>query len=194
MEKRTFFQDGGSHRGRMSDDWSYGGAVLVIGGARSGKSRRGLAIADVSGLERVLIATATAGDAEMTQRITRHRSERAAGWTVVEEPLELGAALARNARPGRIVVIDCVTFWLANLMFAHRDLAGETRSLAQAVGALTSPCVLVSNEVGSGIVPETIMGRAFRDAHGWLNQELASVCAHVELVVAGLPLTIKPQR
>src|SRR4051812_4730146 len=107
----------------MSGNWPYGGAVLVMGGARSGKSRRARTIAEATGLGRTLIATAIAGDAEMTQRIIRHRAERSDDWTTIEEPRELRGAIERQAATDRVVVVDCVTFWLANLMFGHRDLA-----------------------------------------------------------------------
>jgi adenosylcobinamide kinase/adenosylcobinamide-phosphate guanylyltransferase len=168
-------------------------SVLVLGGARSGKSRYACGLAETSERMPVFIATARAGDAEMAERIARHRAERAAHWLVVEEPLALVEALVAATGPDRIVLVDCVTFWLANLLFAEADLASETERLAAAVERLAGPVIFVANEVGFGIVPDTAMGRRFRDAQGWLNQRLAAACDQVVLVAAGLPLVLKPQ-
>jgi adenosylcobinamide kinase/adenosylcobinamide-phosphate guanylyltransferase len=169
------------------------GCVLVLGGARSGKSRYACGLAEASGRTPVFIATARAGDAEMAERIARHRAERAACWRVVEEPLALVETLATETGGDQIVLVDCVTFWLANLLFVGADLASETERLAAAVEHLAGPIIFVANEVGFGIVPDNAMGRRFRDAQGWLNQRLAATCGHVVLVAAGLPLVLKPQ-
>ena len=172
----------------------YGGRrVLVLGGARSGKSRYACGLAEASGHVPVLIATASAGDAEMTERIARHRAERAARWHVVEEPLALVETLITEAARDRVVLVDCVTFWLANLFFAGADIERETERLAAAAGRLAGSAIFVANEVGFGIVPDNAMGRRFRDAQGWLNQRLAAACDHVVLMAAGLPLVLKPQ-
>ncbi|MBK9080649.1 MAG: bifunctional adenosylcobinamide kinase/adenosylcobinamide-phosphate guanylyltransferase [Rhizobiales bacterium] len=165
--------------------------LLVLGGARSGKSALALARAQASGLARVMIATATAGDAEMAARIARHRAERDATWRTVEAPLDLVGALADAAAPERVVVVECLTLWLSNVMLAGRDADAETAALVAAAGALAGPVVFVSNEVGLGLVPETPLGRAFRDAQGRLNQAMARVAAQVVFVAAGLPLTLK---
>ena len=128
----------------------------------------------------------------MAARIARHRAERGGGWTTVEEPLALAEALAAEARPGRVVLVDCLTLWLSNLMFAGRDVEAEIARLAEAIGALEGPAVLVSNEVGLGLVPETKLGREFRDWQGRANREVARACDAVVFVAAGLPTLLKP--
>ena len=165
-------------------------SVLVLGGARSGKSRYALGLAESAAPQRVMIATAQAFDDEMAERIARHKAERDASWTTREAPLDLPAALAEAARPGGVVVVDCLTLWLSNLMLAERDLEAATRELAAL--KLAGPAIYVSNEVGQGIVPATPMGRAFRDAQGRANQAMAAACDAVVLVTAGLPRLLKP--
>ena len=167
-------------------------AVLVLGGARSGKSRYAQALAEESRSRRLFLATAEAGDDEMADRIARHRSDRGDGWSTREEPLELTNALRAEATPDRIVLVDCLTFWLGNLMFAGRAVARETADLAREIGRLAGPVVFVSNEVGSGVVPATALGREFRDWQGRVNQEIAAACGAVVLVTAGLPILLKP--
>jgi adenosylcobinamide kinase/adenosylcobinamide-phosphate guanylyltransferase len=167
-------------------------AALVLGGARSGKSAYAQSLAEGAASERLYLATAAAGDAEMAQRIARHQAGRGEGWTTLEAPLELAEALARRARPGRVVLVDCLTLWLSNLMFAGRDLEVEITRLADAIGGLEGPAVLVSNEVGMGIVPEHKLGRDFRDWQGRANREVAQACDAVVLVASGLPVLIKP--
>ena len=167
-------------------------SVLVLGGARSGKSAYAQSLAEAAASERLYLATAEAGDAEMRARIDRHRSERAEGWTTLEAPLALVEALAAEARPGRALMVDCLTLWLSNLMLAGRDAEGEIARLASAVGGLRGPAVLVSNEVGLGVVPDNALARTFRDAQGRLNREIALACDAVVLVAAGLPTLIKP--
>jgi adenosylcobinamide kinase / adenosylcobinamide-phosphate guanylyltransferase len=167
---------------------------LVLGGARSGKSRHAEALARATNLGRIYIATAEAFDDEMRARIAQHRTDRASdGWTTVEAPLDLPAALAANAAPDAVLLIDCLTLWLTNVMLADRDIAEAELSLRAALAAAVGPVVLVSNEVGMGIVPETPLGRRFRDAQGRLNQSVAALADHVVFVAAGLPLTLKPQ-
>jgi adenosylcobinamide kinase/adenosylcobinamide-phosphate guanylyltransferase len=167
--------------------------ILALGGARSGKSGFARRTAEATGLNLVLIATASALDAEMAARIAHHRQERSAGWRTLEEPLELSAMLAASAAPGSVVVVDCLTLWLTNVMLAGRDVEAATAGLADAVAACAGSVILVSNEVGQGIVPEAPLGRAFRDAQGQLNQAVAAVCSDVVLMVAGLPLRLKPE-
>jgi adenosylcobinamide kinase / adenosylcobinamide-phosphate guanylyltransferase len=169
------------------------GSLLVLGGARSGKSRYAQTLAETSRLRPVLIATAQADDAEMALRIARHAVSRDARWTVVEEPVALAVALRREARKDRIVVIDCATLWLSNLLLKNDNLAAATQDLAQTVAGLAGPVIVVSNEAGCGIVPENELARAFRDAQGLLNQALAEACEAVVLVSAGIALQLKPE-
>jgi adenosylcobinamide kinase/adenosylcobinamide-phosphate guanylyltransferase len=165
--------------------------TLVLGGARSGKSAFAEQLIGDSGLLRIYLATATAGDDEMRSRIAHHRVQRGGGWTTVEEPLALVDTLTREATDGRAVLVDCLTLWLSNLMLAERDPEMEARRLAQFLGAAKHPVVLVSNEVGLGLVPETRLGRSFRDAQGRLNQIVAATVPNVVFIAAGLPLWLK---
>jgi adenosylcobinamide kinase/adenosylcobinamide-phosphate guanylyltransferase len=167
------------------------GGTLVIGGQRSGKSRYAERIVAESGLARIYLATATAGDGEMADRIAAHRDRRDGEWTTVEEPLDLAGALDRLARPGAVVLVDCLTLWLNNLYAADRDIETESDRLAATLARLAGPVVIVSNEVGSGIIPANDLARAYADALGTLNQRVASTVARVVLVVAGLPLVLK---
>ncbi len=167
-------------------------STLILGGARSGKSRYALELAASYGGRLVLVATAQAGDAEMAMRIARHRADRPAEWEVVEEAVNIAAVLAERAKPGNVTVVDCMTLWLCNLMEVGRDPEGATDELLAALARATGPVVIVSNETGLGIVPGTPLGRGFRDAQGLLNQALAGVCDRVLLMVAGLPLRLKP--
>jgi adenosylcobinamide kinase/adenosylcobinamide-phosphate guanylyltransferase len=168
------------------------GSLLVLGGARSGKSRYAQRLAEASRLRPLLIATAEAHDAEMALRIARHAALRDARWTIVEEPVALAVALRREARKDRIVVVDCATLWLSNLLLKHDNLATATQDLAQSVAGLAGPVIFVSNEAGCGIVPENALARAFRDAQGLLNQALAEACEAVVSVNAGIALRLKP--
>lgn len=162
---------------------------LVLGGARSGKSRRALALCEGFAAP-VFLATAEAHDAEMEQRIARHRAERGAHWHLHEEPLLLCERLLELANPGGAVLVDCLTLWLSNLMHKQLDTDIAARELCELLPQLPGRIVLVSNELGLGLVPDNALGRAFRDAQGHLNQALAGVCAHVEFVVAGLPMSL----
>lgn len=165
--------------------------TLVLGGARSGKSAFAEKLVSDSGLARIYLATATAGDDEMRERIYQHRARRGDGWRTVEEPLALVDALTREATHGRAVLVDCLTLWLSNLMEAGRDPDIEARRLTRFLGVARYPVVFVSNEVGMGLVPETPLGRAFRDAQGRLNQAIAAAVPNVAFVAAGLPLWLK---
>jgi len=164
--------------------------TLVLGGARSGKSRYAESLIAARGA-RLYLATAEPGDAEMAARIAAHRARRGTGWTTVEAPLALVDALARHARADRPILVDCLTLWLSNLMLAGRDLEAEGRALVAALAGLAGPVVLVANEVGYGIVPDNALARRFRDAAGQLNQAVAAACQRVVLVAAGLPLVLK---
>ena len=165
--------------------------TLVLGGARSGKSRFAETLVEASGLAPVYVATATAGDAEMAARIARHRARRGGRWRTVEEPLALAETLAGEAAPGRAVLVDCLTLWLANLMAEGRDIDGEREALLAGLAVLSGPAVLVSNEVGQGIVPESALARRFRDHAGRLHQDIAAAADAVTLVTAGLAQALK---
>jgi len=165
--------------------------TLILGGARSGKSRYAEKLAEDQPGGCIYIATAGAGDGEMAARIRRHRERRGARWRTIEEPLALTDAIVREAAPGHIVLVDCLTLWLANLMAADRDIAAETASLIAALGTANGPVILVSNEVGQGIVPDNALARAFRDHAGLLHQEVAAASSRVVMVAAGLPLVLK---
>lgn len=165
--------------------------TLVLGGARSGKSRFAERMIVDSGLARVYLATATASDDEMAARIAHHRQSRGEGWYTVEQPLALVETLTREAQPGRAVLVDCLTLWLCNVMLDGRDVEAESETLAAYLRKSPHPIVLVSNEIGMGLVPETPLGRDFRDAQGRLNQIVAAAVPEVAFVAAGLPLWLK---
>ena len=165
--------------------------MLVLGGARSGKSAFAERLAEESGLEMVYIATAEAGDAEMAERIASHRARRGSGWRTIEAPEALEAALAREAGEGRATLVDCLTLWLANLIERHADLDARTEALAEAARRAPGLRILVSNEVGLGIVPDNALARKFRDAQGRLNQRIAAAADRVAFMAAGLPLWLK---
>ncbi|MEL6665308.1 MAG: bifunctional adenosylcobinamide kinase/adenosylcobinamide-phosphate guanylyltransferase [Pseudomonadota bacterium] len=164
---------------------------LILGGARSGKSRRALELARKTSRRPVFIATAEAWDDEMAERIARHKTERGDEWSNIEAPLSLIQALEDASEMGDLCVIDCLTLWLSNLMHNDRDIDAESKRLCESISSLTIPVILVSNEVGLGLVPETPLGRAFRDAQGRLNQDVANVCDRVEFIAAGLPILLK---
>lgn len=167
------------------------GLTLVIGGARSGKSRFAEGLARQSARPKTYIATAQAFDDEMRARIAAHRDGRGTDWHSVEAPLDLPAALARA--PAGVVLIDCATLWLTNLVLSEADIAGQTAGLLAALTASTSPVIIVTNELGLSIVPENALARRFRDDQGRLNQILAAQADLVVMVVAGLPLVLKGQ-
>jgi adenosylcobinamide kinase/adenosylcobinamide-phosphate guanylyltransferase len=179
---------------------------LIFGGARSGKSALAERRAGESGLRVIYVATAQAEDDEMRRRIAHHQARRPASWGLVESPLELAAALCRYAAPDVCLLVDCLTLWLSNLLFAGNAarqaeagqavdcslLRGEARDLIDALPRLPGRIILVSNEVGWGIVPMAPVSRLFADEQGRLNQRVAAACETVTLVAGGLPLTLKP--
>lgn len=166
-------------------------STLILGGARSGKTRRALALGETFP-ERFYIATAEALDDEMAARIARHKDERGAAWTTIEAPLDLPAAILTVGSPNAVCVVDCLTLWLSNLIGAGRQVERATAELYRAISAAPASLVMVSNEVGLGLVPETPLGRRFRDHQGRLNQAVAALAEQVEFVAAGLPLRLKP--
>jgi adenosylcobinamide kinase/adenosylcobinamide-phosphate guanylyltransferase len=167
------------------------GTVLVIGGARSGKSAFAERLVTESGLDRVCLATAHASDKEMLKRIAEHRKRRGAGWRTVEAQEQLEYTLTSEAGEGKAVLVDCLTLWLSNIMNAGADPETRSQALCEAARRRSGLIVFVSNEVGMGLVPETPVGRAFRDAQGRLNQAVAQLADRVILTVAGLPLYLK---
>ena len=167
------------------------GAVLVLGGARSGKSAFAERMAAETGVSRHYIATGRAWDDEMTARIAHHRQSRGEGWTTHEVPLDLVHALRQLDHPGNVVLVDCLTLWVTNLMMDERDMALEFAALADHIETATAQLILVSNEVGLGIVPENRMARDFRDHAGRLHQLIAGRAREVYFVAAGLPLKMK---
>ena len=165
-------------------------STLVIGGARSGKSRHAEQLIMAQPPPWMYIATAESWDDEMKARIAEHRGRRGERWQTVEAPLDLAASL--QAAPSAALV-DCLTLWLSNLMLAERDIDAEILRLEQIMDARQAPLVLVSNEVGSGIVPDNALARRFRDWQGRLNQRIAASADRVVLMVAGLPMVLKGQ-
>jgi adenosylcobinamide kinase/adenosylcobinamide-phosphate guanylyltransferase len=168
-----------------------GEIVLLLGGARSGKSRMAQTRAEAMTGELIYVATGEALDAEMHERIERHRADRGARWRTVEAPLELPDVIRRESAPGRVLLVDCLTLWLSNLMFGERDVSIETDRLLAALRAAQGTVLLVSNEVGMGIVPENALARRFRDEAGRLNQRVAAAAHEVLLVAAGLAVRMK---
>lgn len=164
--------------------------TLVVGGARSGKSTFAERLLTATTRPRRYIATAQAWDDEMRDRIAQHQRDRGGDWLTVEAPLDLPAALAA-ARTEEVVLIDCATLWLTNHLLADHDLPAQTEALIAALAACPAPVVIVSNEVGWGIVPDNALGRRFRDEQGRLNQRLAAAADLVVTVIAGLPLALK---
>lgn len=178
--------------------------TLILGGARSGKSLFGETLASQSGKQVIYIATSHRGDDEMHARIEHHRQGRAADWITVEEPLALGASILKYSAADRVLIVDCLTLWLTNLLFAedtafpdigvielpeifHRERAHFLQALEQVTGEL----ILISNEVGLGVVPQGAISRCFADEAGRLNQAVAQRCGRVLLIAAGLPLVLK---
>ena len=163
--------------------------TLVLGGARSGKSRYAESVIAELPPPWLYVATAEPGDAEMAARIAAHRSRRGSQWQTIEAPRDLAAALKScHTMP---VLVDCLTLWLSNLLLAQADIEAEIAQLEDALARAKAPVVLVANEVGSGIVPDHPLGRRFRDLQGVLNQRIAARADRVVLVVAGLPLAVK---
>lgn len=164
--------------------------TLVLGGANSGKSDIAEKLFETSGMERTYIATAQAFDDEMRTKIARHRTERGPSWNTIEAPMELVEVLA-TLRPDAPALVDCATMWLSNHLLAKHDLQVETDRLLAAMTACAAPLVVVSNEVGQGIVPDNALARRFRSAQGGLNRRLATQADAVIGVMAGLPFALK---
>ncbi len=166
------------------------GLTLVLGGARSGKSRHAEELVEALPPPWSYLATGQAYDDEMVERIALHRARRGAGWVTLDAPHELAASL-REVPTGRPVLVDCLTLWLTNRLLAEADLATESAALVEALAAHHGPVVAVSNETGLGIVPDNALARRFRDAQGRLNQMVAARADTVIFMVAGLPMKVK---
>jgi adenosylcobinamide kinase/adenosylcobinamide-phosphate guanylyltransferase len=168
--------------------------ILITGGARSGKSRMAEEMAERYGSPLAYIATGQPGDAEMRERIARHRARRGPAWQTIEEPVSVTDVIRSHDGPFRAVLVDCITLWLANLLFRHDDrekVLTEVTRLAAVFPALKTPIILVSNEVGMGIVPENELARTFRDLAGETNEILARAADEVYVTFSGLPLKLK---
>ena len=168
-------------------------SILVLGGARSGKSRYGETLVEAAAARGLYLATAEVRDTEMAERIRHHRARRGERWTTIEEPLALTDRLVSEARPDRPILVDCLTLWLANLMEAGRAAEDESETLVASLAGLRGPVVFIANEVGLGIVPENALARSFRDHAGRLNQVIASKADRVLFIAAGLPLILKDE-
>ncbi len=169
--------------------------TLIIGGCRSGKSSQALLIGEKAcGRRNLFVATCTPHDAEMADRITRHQKERGSHWQTVETPIALAEVFASQGPGADIVLIDCLTLWISNLMMTHTrddDVIQHVDQLCKIIMAPPCPVIMVANEVGTGIVPENKLARRFRDLAGWCNQKTAAACNHVIWMVAGIPVDIK---
>lgn len=169
---------------------SFGKSLFVLGGARSGKSRHAQSLAEAAadrdGAELVFIATAQAFDGEMEDRIARHRADRDARWRTVEAPVALSEVLAAEDRDGVVMLVDCLTLWMSNLLLADEAIVARTNDLTKTIANLRGRVILVSNEVGQGIVPDNVLARRFRDAAGLLHQRVAAQVDSVDMIMAGL--------
>ncbi len=181
--------------------------ILIIGGARSGKSRQALRLAAEMGERVLFVATATAGDDEMRRRIEAHRAHRPAHWRTLEVPTSVGRAISQGIDDAHVVILDCLTLLVSNVMGKHTPnddqgsvdmglleppLEAEVRELMEALDAASASCVVVSNEVGTGLVAVSPLGRAYRDLLGGVNQRVARWADEVYLMVAGIPVRVKP--
>jgi adenosylcobinamide kinase / adenosylcobinamide-phosphate guanylyltransferase len=165
--------------------------LFILGGARSGKSRYAQQRAEAIGGRGVFIATAEAYDDEMRDRIARHRADRDQRWSTVEAPRALAAAIDAQSGSGQVVLVDCLTLWLSNVLLADEDVEAAGNRLCAAIAGFDGALILVSNEVGQGIVPDNALARRFRDAAGRLHQQVARVAHEVQFITAGLPLRLK---
>lgn len=168
-----------------------GSSLFILGGARSGKSRYAQARAEAAGGHLVFVATAEGFDDEMRDRIARHRADRDARWTTIEAPRALPDVIDTLNTKNAVVLVDCLTLWVSNLLLADADIALAGQQLCDMIARFEGTLILVANEVGLGIVPDNALARAFRDAAGRLNQSVAATAREVVLLTAGLPLTLK---
>jgi adenosylcobinamide kinase / adenosylcobinamide-phosphate guanylyltransferase len=166
--------------------------ILVLGGCRSGKSRHALELAEkISEKNRVFIATCVPYDEEMKDRVRCHQQDRDSSWTTVDAPVELADAVSKYSRKANVILADCLTLWMSNLLMESKNLENRIEELTTAISQVQSPVIIVSNEVGTGIVPENALARQYRDAVGLANQKVAACVDKVIWVVAGIPVRIK---
>jgi adenosylcobinamide kinase/adenosylcobinamide-phosphate guanylyltransferase len=170
--------------------------TLIIGGCRSGKSRHALSMGEaLCGGRNFFLATCVPHDEEMRDRVHRHRRERGPQWETIEEPVDIDRALLKNGPGADVIIVDCLTLWATNLLLRYENDDDVMRYLDRLDATLSAPpcpIILVTNEVGAGIVPENALARRFRDLTGWINQRVAQCCSCVVWMVAGIPVTIKP--
>jgi adenosylcobinamide kinase/adenosylcobinamide-phosphate guanylyltransferase len=165
---------------------------LVIGGCRSGKSRHALELAEkISDIKRIFIATCVPYDEEMKDRVRRHQQERGSSWLTVDAPVELADTILTCSQNAHVVLADCLTLWMSNLLMESEQTDRRVEELIKAISRAQCPVILVSNEVGGGIVPENALARQFRDAVGFANQKVAACVDEVIWMVAGIPVKIK---
>ncbi|SDG60121.1 bifunctional adenosylcobinamide kinase/adenosylcobinamide-phosphate guanylyltransferase [Pelagibacterium luteolum] len=170
------------------------GHILVLGGARSGKTALAEQLAIRNSKSPAYLATAEALDDEMLERVSAHQRSREGRFTTIEEPLELPQSIFAAAQAHDVILVDCLTLWITNLLSMERDVADEVDMLVEVLGGIeNTQVILVSNEVGLGIVPDNALARTFRDLAGAAHQELAAICDHVYFVVAGIPMVVKGQ-
>jgi adenosylcobinamide kinase / adenosylcobinamide-phosphate guanylyltransferase len=179
----------------MEKNRSQFGVALILGGARSGKSRYGLELAARCPAPRLFVATCEPRDAEMEARIAAHKQERGSEWETQETPLELAATLAEAQDNYGVILVDCLTMWVSNLLLQEGSSPGRIRTACENLGhslqKSATPTIFISNEVGLGIVPDNPLSREFRDQVGWLHQRLAQVADLVVMMVAGIPMVVK---
>jgi adenosylcobinamide kinase/adenosylcobinamide-phosphate guanylyltransferase len=170
-------------------------SVFVIGGCRSGKSSQALKLAEqFHGNQKIFIATCQPHDEEMKKRVARHQQARDPGWQTVEAPVLLPQTIIANSHQENVILVDCLTLWVSNLMLADKDMdeiSEHTQRLTQSIQKARCPVILVSNEVGTGIVPENRLARQFRDIAGFTNQSVAACADQVIWMVAGIPVGVK---
>ena len=170
--------------------------TLITGGCRSGKSSHALNLASqVQGRRKLFVATCVAQDEEMRLRVERHQQERGPGWQTLEEPVDLVGVIERYGPGADLMLIDCLTLWVSNLMTTDQDetmFLNHLSELSRTIARPPCPLIFVTNEVGAGIVPENTLARRFRDYTGWANQSVAAACTHVIWMVAGIAVAIKP--
>jgi len=171
--------------------------TLIIGGCRSGKSRHAMQLGEeTAGKKKIFLATCVPQDTEMHSRVERHQAERGAHWQTVEEPIDIVQAIRQHGPAADVCLVDCLTLWVTNLMLAHDNDETVGQCITRLCGLISDPpceLILVTNEVGAGIVPENRLARRFRDMTGWTNQQVAAVCRTVIWMVAGIAVLIKPQ-